>query len=113
MKKIIYRVASGKIRDDTMPVSSRETRDTTVISYIGGISEKIRRALTRYGMQTAFRCHNIIGNLLSRTTPCDSTLNTKNVIYRVPCECVAQYFGEKGRPLGVRVSDTHEKPRVR
>lgn len=82
-----------------------EVKGNIVIPYVRGVSEKIRRIAATYGLRTAFHSRNTIGKFICNTTPEVSKLDTKNVIYNLPCECGALYFGETCRPLGVRVGE--------
>lgn len=89
-------------------MKTQEVKGSVVIPYVAGLSEKIRRIAKRYGLRTAFHSRKTLGNFICDITPKITTMESKNVIYSIPCECGAVYLGETGRPLGVRVGE-HKK----
>lgn len=105
--------ALSKARDNRGTQTNQNTDQqdnvcTTVIPYVRGLSEKIRRIGNDYNVRTAIRTTNTIRSMLTKTKPDNENQRTKNCIYKVPCECGKSYIGETGRPLQVRIKE-HKK----
>ena len=76
-----------------------ETPVTTVsLPYTKGLSEKIQRICQKYNIRTIFKSNNTLRRQLCRVKPPNSTGNTENCIYNIPCSCGKSYTGETGRP---------------
>ncbi|XP_045477888.1 uncharacterized protein LOC123683035 [Harmonia axyridis] len=99
-------------RDNTEPRPETQTESTetitTVIPYVKGLSEKLRRIGNRYGVRTAFQTKNTVRANLTKVKPDNENQRTKNCIYEIPCECGRSYIGETKRPLDTRVKE-HQK----
>lgn len=78
---------------------------TVVIPYVKGQSEKIRRINKKFNIQTSFVTNLKIRDLLSKFKPRNQNQETKNVVYKIPCECGLDYFGQTSRPLKVRLKE--------
>lgn len=102
IKKDITRKHSNNNNNNT-----GEVRGSIVILYSCEISEKIR-IVAVYRLITAFHSQNLIGKLICNTTPNNSKLDSKNVMYSLLHQCGALYFIETGRSLGVCISDTSQ-----
>ena len=78
---------------------------TTVIPYIKGIADKLRRIGNKYNVRTAFKSTETLREKLTKTKPFNETQSTMNCIYKIPCECERVYIGETGRALQIRVNE--------
>ena len=85
---------------------------TVSLPYTKGLSEKIQRICQKYNIRTIFKSNNTLRGQLCRVKPPNSTGNTKNCIYNIPCSCGKSYTGETGRPLSVRLEE-HRKATIR
>jgi hypothetical protein len=74
-----------------------------VIPYVKGLSESIRRAGNKVRIKTIFSAKDTIKKRLTKVKPTQDT--NKEVSYRIPCQCGAEYIGETGRPVQVRCSE--------
>jgi hypothetical protein len=72
-----------------------------VIPYVAGLSEAIRRAGTSIGKIFSLP---VIKKRFTHFKPKQNRLE-KEVIYKIPCECGANYIGETGLPLKTRVNE--------
>jgi predicted GIY-YIG superfamily endonuclease len=98
----------AKIKRDNVN-NKDEMKGSLIIPYIKGTSERIKRIAAKYGLRTAFHSRTTLRNILCKTNPNNNIkLESKNVIYSLPCECGKRYLGETGRPLGVRLAE-HKK----
>jgi hypothetical protein len=74
-----------------------------VIPYVSGLSEASRRAGDEVGIKTVFSNTDTLKKRLTHVKPKQNG-SVKEVIYKIPCECGANYIGETGRPLETRVN---------
>jgi predicted GIY-YIG superfamily endonuclease len=75
------------------------------IPYIPGMSDKIKRLGKRFNIRTVYKTENTLRSILTKTKPNNINENTKNVIYKIPCECNKFYIGETCRPLSKRIAE--------
>ena len=76
---------------------------TVSLPYVKGISEPIRRILSRVDIRAAFRTKTTIRSMLNSVKPSHSPLDKTGVVYSIPCkDCDKVYVGETGRTLNVR-----------
>ena len=76
----------------------------TFMPYVKGVSDKIRRLLSRAGVKTFYSRSAKLRDILSHPkdplprdhTPC---------VYSITCNCGEQYIGQTKRPLKLRVSE--------
>ena len=80
-----------------------QTDTFLTIPYVKGISEKIRRIASSFGIKTAFKSSNTLKSMLTKTKPKQG--DDKECIYQVLCECGESYIGETKRPLAVRLKE--------
>lgn len=93
-----------RTRERNPPDKKKEFKDMVIIPYVAGLSEAIRRVGEEVGIKTVFSATDTLKKRLTHVKP-KSKQRDKDVIYKIPCECGAQYIGETGRPLEVRVSE--------
>ncbi|XP_050299707.1 uncharacterized protein LOC126738416 [Anthonomus grandis grandis] len=99
ISRTIQRTRPNQIRDE-----ATTTTRLLPIPYIRGTSEQIRRIASKYNIRTAFRSSTTIRSVVSKTKP-DGMVDTKNCVYRIPCECGDSYIGETKRPLEIRAKE--------
>ena len=78
---------------------------TSVIPYVKGLSEKIRRIGNRYKVRTTFKTKDTVRGKLTKVKPDNENQRTKDCVYEIPCECGRTYIGETKRPLKVRIKE--------
>ena len=84
-------------------------RSTTVLPYVQGLSESLRRILSPLEIRVCFRPHRTIRQLLSRPKDLVPDLQRSGVVYSIPCaSCPAKYIGQTGRRLCQRL-DEHKR----
>ena len=74
-----------------------------VVPYYKGLSESLKRACSKHGVQVYFRGGITIKNLLVAPKDKDPILKKSGVIYSYKCdrvECDEEYIGESSRTLG-------------
>ena len=87
------------------PTAQEKPTGSAIIPYAPGISEKLRRIGNKYGIRTAFGSCTTLRNILTETRPPNQTQESKNCIYKIPCECGKRYIGETCRPVQTRVNE--------
>jgi hypothetical protein len=75
-----------------------------VIPNVAGLSKAKRRAGDEVGIKTGFLFSDTLKKRLTHVKPKQNILE-KEVIYKIPCECGANYIGKTGRPLETRVNE--------
>ena len=88
------------LHKSTRPHQMEQDRsDTICLPYINGLSENVERAIKDINMRAVFKTNLTLRCYLMRVkTPADP-INTKRVVYRIPCECGRVYIGEIRRML--------------
>ena len=82
-----------------------ERTDTLCLPYIQGLSEKVEKAMKDLKIRTVFKTTLTLRRCLTKVkTPADP-INTKGVVYKIPCECGRVYVGETGRTLKQRITE--------
>ena len=82
-----------------------EFKSTTVLPYIKGVSEVLRRCLQQQGVRTVFKSDTTLRSHLVR--PKDTLEPTKQdgIVYKIPCECGKVYIWETGRAMQDRIKE--------
>ena len=74
--------------------------------YVQGVSEKVKRVFSNYGISTCFKPHQTLRQLLVAPKDKTKVQEQSGVVYRIPCEgCNKDYVGETKRTLGERVKE--------
>ena len=68
---------------------------TTVLPYIKGVSEALRRCLEQQGVCTVFRSDTTLRSHLVRPKDAINPNRQDGVVCKIPCECGKVYIGEK------------------
>ena len=116
-------------KDPAVPkkTSTEKFRGQVVLPYVAGVTERVSRAMKKYGVSSAMRPHTTMRNLLVRPkdkldiieqgemvysipcSNCDSSYIQRELVYSIPCSnCDSSYIGETGRLFSARV-DEHQK----
>ena len=76
------------------------------LPYIQGFSESVEKAVRDINIRTVFKTTLSHIEMMpdEGQTPTDP-INTKGVIYKIPCECTKVYVGETGRTMKQRISE--------
>jgi hypothetical protein len=88
--------------------SSRHSSDTIyqgtlIITYIKGISEKLRRNGNRFNLRTIFKTKHTLRVTLMKPGQVGDAQQTKQRVCSIPCDYGRCYTGETSRPLEVGV----------
>ena len=75
------------------PTAKKKYTSWATIPFIPGISYKIRRALNKSNIGVAFKPGTKIKQLLSKPKSKTPPALSKNIIYKISCECDKQYTG--------------------
>ena len=84
-----------------------------VVPYYKGLSESLKIACSKDGVQVYFRGGITIKNLLVAPKDKDPILKKTGVIYRYKCdrvECDEEYMGESSRTFGERFKEHQKAP---
>ena len=84
-----------------------------VVPYYRGLSESLKRACSKHGVQIYFKGGIIIMNLLVAPKGKDPILKKSGVIYRNKCdrvECDGEYIGESSRTVGEKFKENQKAP---
>ena len=101
--------ASGRSQDP--PTSDQTTRwkASTVIPYVRGVSESIRRILSPLGIRVCYKPFQTLKQTLSHPKDPVPDLQRRDVVYKIPCAaCSSSYIGQTGRKLSQRL-DEHRR----
>ena len=84
-----------------------------VVPYYKGLSESLKRAFSKHGIQVYFKRGITIKNLLVAPKDKDPILTKSGVIYRYKydrVECDEEYIGESSRTFGERFKEHQKAP---
>lgn len=81
---------------------------TITVPYVKGKSEKIRRLNKKFNIRTVFSSGPTLRSFLTKVKPTNKDQDTKNVVYKIPCECGKSYYGQTSRPAQRRLKE-HQK----
>ncbi len=96
--------------DAEVPGDLRTAKQTMLIPYVKGVSDRLRTIAARYGVKSWFSYLGRTGDGFSCTYKEQThTSKSRNVVYRAVCACGREYVGECERNLKVRVAE-HKKP---
>ena len=83
---------SHKTRVPQLSAEKPEWKATTVMPYVRGVSESLRRILTPLGIRTCFKPHKIIRQILCKPKDPIPDLQQSGIVYMIPCsKCPASY----------------------
>ena len=100
-----------------MPVINAQRNKTTigkiVIPYAKGISESIKQACGKYGIQVHFKGNQTIKQILMKPKDKDPKDSKSGAVYSYQCphlDCDEEYIGETSRTLGERRKEHLKQP---
>ncbi|XP_072025169.1 uncharacterized protein [Amphiura filiformis] len=86
--------------------SQSTTRGMVVLPYKEGLSQRARRIFNKHGIQTSFKPHQTLRNILVHPKDKRDSLQTAECVYEIPCRnCEKTYIGETSRVLGTRLKE--------
>ena len=89
--------------DDEQPPKPRAT---ITLPYVQGLSEPMKRLLSRLDIRVRFRANMTLGRILMRPKDPVPPENQVGVVYRIPCmDCPKAYVGQSGRSLAWRLKE--------
>jgi predicted GIY-YIG superfamily endonuclease len=80
-------------------------RKITPFPYVPGVSQRIRKHLRPFGIETVFRRTRRLRDCIFKTKLSTDLLKQKGVVYKIPCECGEVYIGQTKRPLSIRLAE--------
>ena len=99
INKALRKINSNKSNDQP----KKDYKGRAFIPYVGTVSSKIGRLLSKYDIKAVFRPPAKISQLL-RPVKDDLGLRTPG-IYKIPCECGKVYIGQTGRTVQDRIKE--------
>ncbi|XP_072021483.1 uncharacterized protein [Amphiura filiformis] len=86
--------------------SQTTTRGMVVLPYKEGLSQRARRVFKKHGIQTSFKPHQTLRNILVHPKDKRDILQTAECVYEIPClNCEKSYVGETARVFGTRLKE--------
>ncbi len=90
----------------TIPSSSERQRITSIkLPYEPGTGEAIKRILQRVEIHVFFNSPDIIGRFLGNEKDKIPTINRRDVVYKISCQCGTGYICLTGRSLKDRIDE--------
>ncbi len=87
---------SNKI--NTQPRTQENPKAYTSIPYVKGVSERVRRILSRENIKAAFKPVRTLGNIFKKPKDRPNKERLKGIVYKVTCRtCSFAYVGESKR----------------
>ena len=86
-----------------------ERNGLAVIPYVKGLGERIRYVLKQYKINTAFKPHRTLRNILVSPKDKIEKENKTCVVYHIKCQCGQDYIGETERQFKERLPE-HRRP---
>ena len=82
----------------------------TVLPYVSGVTERVRRVMKNHGIETPARPHRTLRQTLVHPKDKVEDNDKCGVVYHVPClSCPQSYVGETGRKLSTRIEEHHKE----
>ena len=102
MRFIMSSQQSSTHRTESVP----DWKTSTVLPYVKGVSESIRRILTPLKVRISFKPCHTLRSLLSKPKDQVPAPQRSGVVYKIPCaHCQHSYIGQTGRRLCQRVAE--------
>ena len=106
-RKLICKHSPSSLTGASTPTAEPpEWKTTTVLPYVRGVSEPLRRILAPLKVRVCFKPCWTLRNLLSRPKAPIPDLQKSSVVYKIPCtHCSASYIGQTSRRLCQRLQE--------
>lgn len=106
-RKLICKHSPSSLTGASTPTAEPpEWKTTTVLPYVRGVSEPLRRILAPLKVRVCFKPCWTLRNLLSRPKAPIPDLQKSSVVYKIPCtHCSASYIGQTFRRLCQRLEE--------
>ena len=114
-----YNILNGQNFTDNQPnnnnsrINNNNKSISTVVPYILGQGERLKRTCNNMGIQVHFKGNNTIKTLLMAPKDKDSKLQKSGVIYKFKClhiNCPEEYIVESGRTFRDRLQEHPRAP---
>ena len=90
--------AGESSKTNTQPRTQENPKAYTSIPYVKGVSERVRRVLSRENIKTAFKPVRTLGNIFKKPKDRPDRGRLKGIVYKVTCRtCSFAYVGESKR----------------
>ncbi len=85
-------------KTNTQPRAQENPKVYTSIPYVEGVSERVRRILSRENIKTAFKPVRTLENIFKKPKDRPNKERLKGIVYKVTCRtCSFAYVGERKR----------------
>ncbi len=82
---------SDEESDDEESQKEEEKQPLVVISYVSGVSERIRKACEKYNFKVVFKSGPTLCSLLTKVKDPLPKEKLAGVVYQIPCQCGKVY----------------------
>ncbi|XP_072024911.1 uncharacterized protein [Amphiura filiformis] len=103
-KRSHFTIANTRNPPNRQPSTTAVSKGSSILPYIKGALEGLRRMLCKRGIQMHFKPGNTLRQFL--VSPKDKIHERCHTVYNIQCQnCNAAHIGETKRPLGIRASE--------
>ncbi|XP_030849885.1 uncharacterized protein LOC115927767 [Strongylocentrotus purpuratus] len=96
------------------PRDQKVYKTFTVLPYIDGVSQQLKRRLESHGIRTVFRSDTTLRQQLTRPKDPIPPHRRDGIVYNIPCKgCDRSYIGETARPIKERITEHKRDVRLR
>ena len=96
------------------PRDQKVYKTFTVLPYIDGVSQQLKRRLESHGIRTVFRSDTTLRQQLTRPKDPIPPHRRDGIVYNIPCKgCDRSYIGETARPIKERITEHKMDVRLR
>ena len=101
-----FKQSQSKTKTQSKEQSESKSRGMVVLPYKEGLSQRVRRIFKKHGMNTAFKPHQTLRNILVHPKDKRDIKETSDCVYEIPClNCDKTYIGETSRLFGTRLKE--------
>ena len=105
-KAFLCKQLANNNREQLCPQEPSKWKSTAVLPYVRGLSESIRRVLTRLDIRVCFKPSTSLRRLFSSPKDRPPDMDLSSVVYKIPCaKCSACYIGQTKRRLSQRIAE--------
>ena len=106
LKAFLCKQLANNNREQLCPQEPSKWKSAAVLPYVRGLSESIRRVLTRLDIRVCFKPSTSLRRLFSSPKDRPPDMDLSSVVYKIPCaKCSACYIGQTKRRLSQRIAE--------
>ena len=95
---------TSRTKKTNKPTDANAYEKIAVIPYKEGISQTIKRSLTKHGIKSTFHSYNQVQQFFTKLKDPDDTTQVSSVIYRLSCSaCPQKYVGTTKQRISKRI----------